>query len=518
MNEILHNMGNASAVMLLCWLLFLAATVFTYFRKPLLTPYFLFVSAACIAAAFALFAPFLYPWDEQFHALVGKNMSHDPLVPKLIRNHPLDVARDFWPNGIIWLHKPPLFTWQMALSVKLFGNTAFAIRFPSVLFHGILAVAIFRMGTIAFNRRTGFIAALLIMHSSFLLGLISGKMGTDHNDFVFLGYITLSMWSWMEWNASGNRKWLWWIGIFTGCAVLTKWLVGLLIFAGWGAVVLSKLRKQNFWELAKPPLLSLGVTLLVFIPWQVYTFLRFPVVAKREMEYNSLHLTEAVENHPGEAIFHYDRLHDLYFDRSDFLLLFLVGLIFLLRSKRVNKDYKVFFPVCIFVIYAFFTLVATKMPAFTVPVMGLTLLLVAYGISEAASLIPGHWPRRIALALLTFLVAWWILKPADTIEYQELHNDKSKCYGIGLWHQAYLFSLKHGSDSPKRVVMGLNYADYAHISWMFFNDELAYPFLPSKKQIEQLQKDGYRVTVVESGASVLDSAAAGVKGVEVIRY
>jgi hypothetical protein len=40
---------------------------FHVFEKAIFSPYFLFLSAA-----FALLTPYLYCWNEQFHALAGK--------------------------------------------------------------------------------------------------------------------------------------------------------------------------------------------------------------------------------------------------------------------------------------------------------------------------------------------------------------------------------------------------------------------------------------------------------------
>lgn len=55
-------------------LVLFALSVFSFYtQKKVFLPLLAF-SALLIASAFALAIPWLYLWDEQFHALVGKNV------------------------------------------------------------------------------------------------------------------------------------------------------------------------------------------------------------------------------------------------------------------------------------------------------------------------------------------------------------------------------------------------------------------------------------------------------------
>ncbi|MGV3609885.1 MAG: ArnT family glycosyltransferase [Fluviicola sp.] len=457
----------------------------------------LFLSAVSIAAAFALFSPHLYLWDEQFHALVGKNLAKNPFTPTLIPSNPIYTKQAGWANTTIWLHKQPLFTWQIALSIKFFGLNSFAVRLPSVIFHGILVITIFRIGTIVFNKRTGFIAALLTMHSAYLLGLISGRIGTDHNDFIFLCYITLSFWALFEWMLTFHKKWTYWIGIFAGCAVLTKWLVGLLVFAGWGLIILPELRRGHFWQALKPLLISFGITLFVFAPWQIYTYLRFPNDFKKEMSYNSLHLTQSIENHSGDAWYHFDRLSDIYFPRIDFMIVFAICLAVMLLSKKVKSEFKVYILFTIFIVYLFFTIVETKMPSFTIPVFGLVILIIASGISEIAGFIRQRFIQSTIVVVLSFLLINWLIKPAPTLTQYAFYLKERENSAENNMLEGFNFIKSHRSESTKRIVFGVDFFPGAHISWMFFNNDLAYPFLPSDKQIQKAQQKGYLVAIVQ---------------------
>lgn len=498
LTDAISSIDYKSQILFICWGFFLAGCIFTYLKKQSFTPYFLFLSAVSISAAFALLSKHLYPWDEQFHALVGKNFAKNPFTPTLVPANPIDLKQTSWTNATIWLHKQPLFTWQIACSLKIFGFTSFAVRLPSVIFHGILVITIFRIGTIVFNKRTGFIAALLTMHSAYLLGLISGRIGTDHNDFIFLCYTTLSFWAWFEWRLTFNKKWIYWIGIFAGCAVLTKWLVGLLVFAGWGLIIIPEIRHGHFWQALKPLLISFVITLCVFVPWQIYTYLRFPDDFKKEMSYNSLHVTQTIENHSGGAWYHFDRLSDIYFPRIDFMIVFAICLAVMLLSKKVKSEFKVYLLFTIFIVYLFFTIVETKMPSFTIPVFGFVILIIASGISEIAGFIRKRLIQSTLVVILSVLLINWLIKPAPTLTHYAFYQKGRENSDENNILEGANFIKSHRSESSKRIVFGVDFFPDAHISWMFFNnDDLAYPFLPSDKQIQKAQQKGYLVTIVQ---------------------
>lgn len=497
LSDAINSIDSKSQILLVCWGFFLISCIFVYLKKQWLTPYLLFLSAVSIAAAFALFSPHLYPWDEQFHALVGKNLSKNPFIPKLIHSNPIDTKQAGWTNTTIWLHKQPLFTWQIALSIKFLGLNSFAVRLPSVIFHGILVITVFRIGTIVFNKRTGFIASLMIMHSAYLLGLISGRIGTEHNDFIFLCYITLSIWAWFEWMTSGNKKWIYWIGIFAGCAVLTKWLVGLLVFAGWGVIVIPALKKGHIWQSIKPILIAFGITLLVSMPWQLYTYFRFPIEFKKEMSYNSHHIFSVVENHSGDSLYHINRLGDIYFNIFDFTLVFSISLISLIISKKVLTKYKVYLLITISILYAFFTLVDTKMPSFTIPVFGFVILIIAFGISEIAGLIKPKILQSLVFVLLSFVIINWLIEPAPTLTHYAFYNKERKDSDENNILRGYHFIKTHENESTKRIVFGVDFFPDAHISWRFFNNEPAYPFVPNKNQIRKARQKGYSIAIVK---------------------
>jgi 4-amino-4-deoxy-L-arabinose transferase-like glycosyltransferase len=178
-------------------------------------------------------------WDERFHALVAKNMLENPFIPMLYTENPVEIDNSFWSMGHIWLHKQPLFLWQIALSFKIFGINEIALRLPNIIMCSLLIYPLFQLGRILVNERTGFMTSFLFITSFYFGELVAGWQLLDHNDIAFLFYTTLSIWAWVEYTEREKKSWILLAGLFSGLAILNKWLVGLLVFAGWITMILT---------------------------------------------------------------------------------------------------------------------------------------------------------------------------------------------------------------------------------------------------------------------------------------
>ncbi|MEO1091549.1 MAG: glycosyltransferase family 39 protein [Pseudomonadota bacterium] len=59
--------------------------------------------------------------------------------------------------------KPPLLPWLIRASTELFGDSAWAIRLPSLLLHPLIAVGLYALGRVLFDRVVGLVAALIYL-------------------------------------------------------------------------------------------------------------------------------------------------------------------------------------------------------------------------------------------------------------------------------------------------------------------------------------------------------------------
>ena len=214
-------------------LFFIASIIFHIKDKNKLAVLLLFCGVIFLYLFAALLDPFLWLWDERFHALVAKNLMKHPLLPTLYDDILVGMKYDRWDRYHFWVHKQPLFLWQIALSFKLFGVNEFTLRIPSAILSSLLVIIAYRTAKLLTNSNIAYYTAFLFATSFCTIEFISGKQQLDHNDLSFMFYISASIWAWVEYIYSKNKYWLILIGVFSGFAFLCKWVLGLLVYLPW---------------------------------------------------------------------------------------------------------------------------------------------------------------------------------------------------------------------------------------------------------------------------------------------
>jgi 4-amino-4-deoxy-L-arabinose transferase-like glycosyltransferase len=447
--------------------------------------------------------PFLNIWDEQFHALVAKNLANDFTQPLLYKTPLLDYDYRNWGGNHIWLHKQPFFLWQMALCIKIFGNTEFSVRLPDALLHGLLVYPIYRIGLIVTKIRTvSLYSSLVFAFSLFPLQLISGYLFTDHNDFQFMSYVTLSIWCFFEFKESGKRFWLIITGFFSGAAILIKWLTGLLVYFTWGIISLFEFSdiKQNCINLLK----SLIVTLLFVLPWQIYIRLRFPLEAEFESQLVGKHLFEVIEGHSGNQMFYINALKE-YFFNSEYVFYFILVFFTFALIFNINRKLIVSLISSIIFVYLFFTIVKTKMIAFCLIVFPLVLIVSLTGIYyliEKILQFTGIEKLNKEMAF-QFVILIYLTINFNIIKFNKLYDFKSINHGDSKprIYQAKNVALtlkKMYGESEKVVVFNFNYSNFDSIAAMFYTDFIFYSKFPSPEEVSICLKQNYKVVVISS--------------------
>lgn len=470
--------------------------VFLVLKKERLALGFLLLSAFGIRLLMASLDPFIHSWDERFHALVAKNMMEHPFKPMLRVNPILEYDYKAWCCNHIWLHKQPLFLWQMALSMKIFGVHLLSMRLPSILMGTIGVLLTFDIARFwTQNRNVAFLAALLWTFSFYQLELVAGRFPTEHNDMAFLFYVTASIWAFVRYIES-EFKWKWAIGIglFIGCAVLTKWLTGLVVFGAWGLYLLlnpSFLKAPNHYFKF---IVGVLTACLVFVPWQVYTHYAFPLESAWEHEYNRLHIFEVVETHGGDIYYHFNQLLSHY-DVKVLLFTFL-GLICSFITIPFKKLSLALFAIVGVIFFFFSVIVATKMPSFTYPTHVLINIYTAIGVYFILNLLK-QWSSKFnislgitVLSILTFITFPLLnLQAHRIVEYRSIHNTKRN----NKIHNTIAYKAITNKIKPNTVV--LNTENYEDLELMFFQDAIAYSIIPKKSIIDSLEQKQYNFMI-----------------------
>lgn len=456
-----------------------------------------------MSAAFALrllmasLDPFLHDWDERYHALVAKNLMANPLLPLLRAQAWLPYDYKAWCCNHVWLHKQPLFLWQIALSLKLFGVNEVALRLPSALLGALVLYPVYRLGLLIYrDATTGYLAALLTAFAYYNLEQTSGLIGMDHNDVSFMVYVTASLWAYHEYRAAAPpvcRRWAVAVGLLAGAAVLCKWLTGLVVYAAWGLDVLltPAYRRQasEYVRLASSALVAVAV----FLPWQLYTARRFPVESAYERTYNARHFTEALEGHGHPWYYHLARFPTHY---GLIGLLVVVGLLLIFTPAERKRPLRPLLTAATLV-YLFFSLAATKMYSYAYVVSPLLLVLAARPLTLLLRSLAA-WKLALGLPLRAAVLALVVLADARPWGIVRVHFQEGD-YGV---HYGPLNRTKRTANAklyrhldqqvpPNYIVLNVLSGD--EVEAMFYSDRDIYSWAPSPQDLQRARTRGFRL-------------------------
>jgi 4-amino-4-deoxy-L-arabinose transferase len=222
------------------------------------------------------------------------------------------------------------------------------------------------------DRRVAFGAALLTTFSFYVQELTAGALNTEHNDAVFIPVVACSWWALLEHWRSRRMGWALLAGLFSGCALLTKWYVGLSVFLPWGLVLLGAGLR---WSELRPMLLALGVAIAIAGAWVAAMFIRFPDLAAFQWGFKAQHLSVPVDGHEGTWTFHFEVIADLLPPFAWWLVLpALAWLVFRLPDPR----HRVLVGALVAGVHALFAVAATKMVSYTLVLLPLYLIAMAH--------------------------------------------------------------------------------------------------------------------------------------------
>lgn len=195
--------------------------------------------------------PPLVDWDEATYAEVA----HEAIASE-------SYVHFTW-NGETYLKKPPLLLWMVIGSFRVFGESAWAARLPSVAAGvGTLLLLYFSAAALV-GRLAGMLAGLLPL-GFYLFVLRGGRECATDGPLVFFN--TLAVFALIR--APTNRGWLSVTGMAIGLAVLSKGLAGLvpLGVAMFAIALVPGLRTLGI----KGWLRIAGMACVVIAPWLIY--------------------------------------------------------------------------------------------------------------------------------------------------------------------------------------------------------------------------------------------------------
>jgi 4-amino-4-deoxy-L-arabinose transferase len=425
---------------------------------------------------------FLNEWDERFHAIVAKNLTEDFSVPRLYRDAAVEsYPYNLWFTSEVWLHKPPLFSYQSALVMKVFGTNLLGYRLTGFFTLSLLGFTFYKILRL-YKLKVWHALSLSLgaIFSLAFLKLANGVLGMGQNDLSFILWISFGVF-YAEKARIGEGKMrlrnIMLLAIFSSLAVLNKFLVGYLPF-----LILGLNAFLHSWK-AKEWLALFAWALLpaaTIASWYAYTYQIAPELTVSEFEYSSLHFSQALEGHSHGPFFHL-----AWFSKSFiFTLVVLISLwamsVSLKRTNlKSNKNFpKAFYAALGSVLFVllFFTVAQTKLPAFTL--VSAPLLMVAIGLLyQQEGLISSQAKKYIFLLPVLGIVAG--------MQYiiVEGHRDpRRECQ--------HHFYANLGDSLPANAVL-FNLDGFTHAQAMFYSGLICYNNIPRPIWVEEAKSQGY---------------------------
>jgi 4-amino-4-deoxy-L-arabinose transferase-like glycosyltransferase len=419
---------------------------------------------------------YLHTWDEQFHALVAKNLLKHPLVPTLYENPVLPYDYRNWLGNHIWLHKQPVPLWFMACGIKLFGVNEIAMRIPTIILSTIAIFLTFYIGKFFFSERTGLLAAFFHSINGFIIEITGGRVATDHIDLYFLFFIELAVFLSIFSVEKRSKLFSILTGISIGCAILSKWMPALIVLPIW---IILAYKKMNIKDMLYHFFIISAVMIIIFLPWQLYIFNKFPLEAKWESDYYLKHITEVVGGRQAPFYYHFYKAAVVW---NELIYLPLIWIIYKVFKTHFEKKYLILL-IWIYVPYLFFSLAKTKMQGyllFTGPPMYIMLSAFLFVIQEFKHKYFSLWLKKAILIVCVLLSIRYSIERVKPFNIRERNPEWTR----------QLRSLNKIEDE-NAVLFNIE----NNIRAMFYSDHAVYQFVPSDKQTDTLTRQGYRVYI-----------------------
>ena len=453
-----------------------------HIRQHSLAAALVVAAAALLLRGFSATDLALHPWDERYHALVAKHLIQQPLVPTLYADSALPYDYTNWYSNHVWLHKPPLALWCQAASMWAFGVAEFPMRLPSVLFATAAVLVTFAIGTLLFSRSVGLVAAVFHAFNGFVIDLASGRRASDHVDTLLVFLVAAGVLGALIAERNLPRLTSIILGVACGLAYLTKSLPGLLLLPIW-LLISSQMSpgRRNIRTL----IISVGVALLIALPWTIYAWSVFPLEAQYESRYAWRHVFDVLEGHGGPP-WRYVADVPRYFGELVYIP-FAIAIVAVVGRTATPALRAMLLWVAL--PYVLFSTMATKMPAY------ITLAAPAMFLVQADCWLAIHrrWHREekpwrkisiaVALVVLAVSPARQLLSPTGPLERRDRDPQ---------WTRD-LRDLNRMIGNQKAVIFQVP----TPIEAMFYTPYVAYEYSPTDSQFESLRERGYAVYIYE---------------------
>ena len=130
-------------------------------------------------------------------------------------------------NYVKYFEKPPLYYWLTCISLKLFGENEFAVRFFSAVSALLGILLTYHVGRIAFGRRAGMLSAMVLGAS---MGYyVQGRLNNTDMVLTLFMSATLGFFLVSQQDSRKRTRYVYLSSLCAALAVLTKGPIGIIL-------------------------------------------------------------------------------------------------------------------------------------------------------------------------------------------------------------------------------------------------------------------------------------------------
>jgi 4-amino-4-deoxy-L-arabinose transferase-like glycosyltransferase len=251
---------------------------------------------------------------------------------------------ELFDRGKDYLDKPPMLFWLGALSMKLFGVSDAAYRFPSYLFALLSIYSTYRLAVLFYKKEVAVLSALALASCQALF-LINHDVRTDT---MLMGWVTLTLWQLAAWYRTQSWGNLLLAAVALAGGMMTKGPIALMVpvFCFVPHFLLRKEYRNFFrWQY----LLLLAVTGVLLIPMCIGLYRQYDLHPGKVIDGLTIHSglrfffwTQSFGRITGESQWHendsfFFLFQNMLWSFLPWVVFFVIGLVRNIRSLRQEE-------------------------------------------------------------------------------------------------------------------------------------------------------------------------------------
>ncbi|MCL2485804.1 MAG: glycosyltransferase family 39 protein [Endomicrobia bacterium] len=162
---------------------------------------------------------------------------------------------------ISYFDHPPIIAYVIKISTLIFGDTAFAVRFPAVFIFFFTSWLFFICVKKLYNERTAFVGVVLLNVLP-VFSFLGAVISIPDSPLALFWILALLLFILII--ETNDKKYWYFLGIITGLAMLSKYNAFIIPVSVTLFLILSP--KHRFWFKEKEPYLGLLISVVMFTP------------------------------------------------------------------------------------------------------------------------------------------------------------------------------------------------------------------------------------------------------------